>query len=69
VTTTRRDPRSGDTRELVLKLTPEAQAQLGRQELELPASMIFGVRREAVTLDRSLTELKKIQAISSLLRK
>ena len=57
-----RDPKTRAASKLVLTLTPEAQDKLGMEDatLELPASFVFGVRRDSVTLDRSLTELKKI---------
>ena len=67
-----RDPKTRAARQLVLRLTPEAQDKLGVEEptLELPASFVFGVRRDSVTLDRSLTELKKIDLFAaSVLKK
>ena len=71
VTTTVRDPRTNATRQLVLHLSPEARTELGAStsEIELPASLVFGMRRDQVTLDRTITELKKIEQFSSLLRK
>lgn len=71
VTTTRRDPKTNAARQLVLSLSPEARSELGTSEetLELPASLVFGMRRDAVTLDRSLNELKKIEFFSSVLKK
>ena len=71
VTTTVRDPRTNATRQLVLTLSPEARSELGTStsEVELPASFVFGMRRDQVTLDRTLTELKKIETFASLLRK
>jgi hypothetical protein len=71
VESTRRDPKTHATRELVLTLTPEAQSELGmkRGTLELPASLVFGMRRDQVTLDRSIGELKKTDYLESILRK
>lgn len=71
VTETVRDPRTNATRQLVLKLSPEARTELGTStaEIELPASLVFGMRRDQVTLDRTITELKKIEHFASLLRK
>lgn len=71
VASARRDPKTHDTRQLVLTLTPEAQKQLGTEEmtLELPASMIFGMRRDAVTLDRPISELRKIDRLTTILKK
>jgi hypothetical protein len=71
VTTTRRDPKTRATTQLVLTLSPEAQTQLGAKEptIELPASFVFGMRRDGVTLDRSISELKRIEFFSSILKK
>lgn len=72
VETTVRDPRTNATRQLVLTLSPEARVELGAasDKLELPASLVFGMRRDQVTLDRTLTELKKIERLStSMLKK
>jgi hypothetical protein len=71
VTTTRRDPKTRATTQLVLTLSPEAQTQLGVQgsTIELPASFVSGMRRDGVTLDRSISELKKIEFFSSILKK
>lgn len=75
VSTALRNPRTGATRQLVLTLSPEAQSQLGTSEatLEVPTSLVFGMRKDGVTLDRSLTELKKIELssrrLTSLLKK
>ncbi|MEA3200728.1 MAG: hypothetical protein QOE90_2156 [Thermoplasmata archaeon] len=66
-----RDPKTRAARQLVLRLSPEAQTELGTDEktLELPASLVFGVRRDSVTLDRSLSELKKIDFFGSVLKR
>ena len=71
VSTTVRDPRTNATRQLVLTLSPEARSELGTSNdmLELPASLVFGMRRDQVTLDRTITELKKIDPFASLLKK
>jgi hypothetical protein len=71
VVTTRRDPKTHAATQLVLTLSPEAQTQLGTQELtvELPASMVFGMRRDSVTLDRSISMLKKNEHFASVLKK
>ena len=65
-----RDPKTRAASKLVLTLTREAQHELGVPDttLELPACFVFGVRRDSVTLDRSLTELKKIDFFSSVLK-
>ena len=64
-----RDPKTRAARQLVLKLTPEAESELGASTLELPAAYVFGVRRDSVTLDRSLHELKKIDLFASVLKR
>ena len=71
VTETVRDPRTNATRQLVLTLSPEARTELGAStdSIELPASLVFGMRRDQVTLDRTIHELKKIDHFSSLLKK
>lgn len=71
VATTRKDPKTRTARRLVLTLSPEARTELGLAEesIELPASMVFGMRRDEVTLDRSLSELKKIDFFASVLKK
>lgn len=70
VADTRRDPKTHDTRQLVLTLTPEAAQELGRKELtlELPARMVFTMRRDGVTLDRPMRELAKLDAPPTVLR-
>lgn len=71
VVTTRRDPKTHATTQLVLTLTPEARTQLGTEAstLDIPASLVFGMRRDSVTLDRSISELKKVDFFSSILKK
>ena len=75
VSTALRNPRTGATRQLVLTLSPEAQTELGTKEstLEVSTSLVFGMRKDGVTLDRSLTELKKIDVssrrLTSILKK
>lgn len=73
VRTALRDPKTRAARQLVLTLTPEAKTRLGTQEstMEVPASIVFGVRRDGLTLDRSLSELKRFEthAFPSLLKK
>jgi hypothetical protein len=66
-----RDPKTRAARQLVLRLTPEAQTELGSPDptVELPASFVFGVRRDGVTLDRSLSELKKIDFFASVIKR
>lgn len=66
-----RDPKTRAARQLVLRLSPEAQNELGIAQgtLELPASYVFGVRRDSVTLDRSLSELKQVERLASFMKK
>lgn len=71
VTNAERDPKTRGAKRLTLELTPEARASLGTNELviDLPMHLVFGMRRDGVTLDRSLTELKKIDFFASVLKK
>lgn len=71
ISNTVKDPRTHATRQIVLTLSPEARSELGTadEKLELPASLVFGMRRDQVTLDRTITELKKIEHFASLLKK
>lgn len=69
-----RDPKTRTTRQLVLTLSPEAQSELGIKEktIEVPTSYVFGMRKDSVTLDRSLHELKSGlpgKRIATLLKK
>lgn len=64
-----RDPKTKAARGFVLTLSPEAQTQLGAEEIELPASYVFGMRRDGLTLNRSLHELKRIEFYASVLKK
>lgn len=71
VTLAQRDPKTHQTRRFTLELTPEARQTLGTEEasIELPISYVFGMRRDGVMLDRSMTELKKNEFFTSLLKK
>ena len=71
VTGARRDPKSGAATQLTLTLSPEAKTELGTSEatLDVPASLVFGMRRDGVTLDRSIGELKRIEFFASVLKK
>lgn len=56
-----RDGRTGEPRSLLIGLSPEARAQLGRGSfvVRVPVQFIAGVRREEVALDRSLREVAR----------
>lgn len=71
VSETRRDPKTREARQLVLTLTPEAKTRLGTSAttMELPAKLVSGLRRDGVTLDRSITELRQIDRFESILKK
>lgn len=75
VSTAVRSPKTGAARQLVLTLSPEARSELGVEDatLELPASLVFGMRKDGVTLDRSLHELKRSdlnhRALASMMKK
>lgn len=64
-----RDPKTRAARQLVLTLSREAREELGTDEetIELPASLVFGVRRDGLTLDRSLHELRRFELPSKAL--
>lgn len=67
----RRDPRTKATRQVVVNLSQDARRTLGTTEelLEIPVSFIFGIRKDAVSLDRSVEELKKIETLSATILK
>ena len=71
VSTARRDPKTRAATQIVLALSADAKAELGVEDdnLELPASIVFGMRRDSVTLDRSISELKRIEFFSSIIKK
>lgn len=69
VAAARRDPKTQTTTQLVITLSPEAKTELGVTTLEVPASLLFGMRRDEVTLDRSISELKRIDFPAALLKK
>ncbi|HVL87740.1 MAG TPA: hypothetical protein VM681_07040 [Candidatus Thermoplasmatota archaeon] len=56
-----RDPKTRELRGLVVALTEDARSRTGTSEqtLIIPASYIYGVRRDQVTLDRSFDEIRK----------
>lgn len=66
-----RNPKTGTAKQLVLTLTPEAKTELGLDEatMELPASLVFGMRKDGLTLDRSLSQLKRTENLPSWLKK
>jgi hypothetical protein len=52
------DARTREPRTLLVALTPEARAMVGAlQTVAVPARFVWGVRRDQVTLDRSLEEI------------
>lgn len=57
----KRDPRTREVRELVVNLNDAAKNLAGSTEavVTIPASFIFGLRRDQVTLDRSFDEIFK----------
>lgn len=70
VSTAQRDPKTRAMKRITLELSPEAQTTLGTNvaHIDVPASFIFGMRRDGVTLDRSVTELRKIEFNHSVLK-
>lgn len=69
VSEARRDPKTKQTRQLIVKLNDDASGKLGTSTLEVSAGHVFGVRRDGLMLDRSLSELKKIDQFAALLKK
>lgn len=66
-----RNPKTGAAQQLVLTLTPEARHELGvdKATMELPASLVCGMRKDGLTLDRSLSELRRSETTPSRLKK
>ena len=66
----RKDPKTKATRQVVVSLTPEAKTRLGADDdlLEIPISYVCGIRKDAVSIDRSLEELKRIELMMGLLK-
>ena len=62
VTGARMDSNSS-IRELIVDLNDDARQKLGArdQKLEIPMDFVHGVRRDEVTLDRSLAEIARLQ--------
>lgn len=58
-----RDPATEAAEELVVSLTSEARSEMAEAEeqLEIPLSYVFGIRRDSVTLDRSLDEISRME--------
>lgn len=57
-----RDPKTNAARHLIVTLDAEARERGGFQRdlLEVPMNLVFGIRRDSVTLDRSLDELRRM---------
>ena len=53
------DPKTRDPTELIIRLHPQARQSLRSEDntLSLPFDLVFGIRRDEVTLSRSLPEL------------
>lgn len=66
-----RDPKTRAARRLIVNLTPEAKHTIGTagDSLEIPISYVFGIRKDAVSLNRSAQELKASDAITRLLQR
>lgn len=67
----RRNPRTKGTRQVVVNLSAEAKTHLGTTDdlLEIPISYVCGIRQDAVSLDRSLSELRRIELLSGLIKR
>ncbi|HVL49565.1 MAG TPA: hypothetical protein VM889_13495 [Candidatus Thermoplasmatota archaeon] len=62
----RKDPKTRSAREIIVNVSPDARRRLGLHDelLEIPISYVFGIRRDAVTLDRSVQELRRFEVVS-----
>ncbi|MHB8586165.1 MAG: hypothetical protein ACYDDF_10090 [Thermoplasmatota archaeon] len=60
-----RDPRTNAARAIVVNLTPAAQQNLGTDLVTIPLDRVFAIRRDGVTLDRSLHELRRFEVTST----
>lgn len=58
-----RDPATKAAEDLIVSLSSEASDELREddEKLEIPLSYVFGIRRESVTLDRSLEEIGRME--------
>jgi len=65
----RRDPKTHATTSLIVNLTPDARHRMGTKSelVTIPASFVCGIRRDAVTLDRSVRELQRPDTLSRLI--
>jgi sporulation protein YlmC with PRC-barrel domain len=53
------DSRTGAVRSLVLEVAPEAQSVLGTPTATVPVGYVRAVRRDELSLDRSVDELAR----------
>jgi sporulation protein YlmC with PRC-barrel domain len=60
-----RDPRTGEAQSLVVGLSPEARAILGNGAVttSLPMGFVASVRREELSLDRSIAQVARGRAM------
>lgn len=58
-----RDPATEAAEELVVDLSEAARREMAdsEEQLEIPLSYVFGIRRDSVTLDRSLEEIGRME--------
>lgn len=58
-----RDPATKAAEEIVVSLSSEARDEMGEagEQIEIPLSYVFGIRRDSVTLDRSIDEIDRMK--------
>lgn len=58
-----RDPATEAAEDLIVSLSSEAKDEMAEsdEQLEIPLSYVFGIRRDSVTLDRSLDEISRME--------
>lgn len=58
-----RDPATEAAEDIIVSLSEDARSEMAESEeqLEIPLSYVFGIRRDSVTLDRSLDEIGRME--------
>ncbi|MBI4394157.1 MAG: hypothetical protein HY556_10245 [Euryarchaeota archaeon] len=67
IVSTEVDPSTRTVKSLVIGLSADAKGKLGANEavVTVPMNMVYGIRRNEVMLDRSVSELKRIDLVQS----
>ncbi len=63
------DPKTHAARDLIVNLSPEVREALGAGEgpVRIPMNFVSGIRRESLTLDRGINELRQIEVLRDIL--